>query len=184
MADTDATPMTDGDIIPPPATTEFEPAAPLKAAGVGFDAPEGGALEVETQGKVAEARTAIQDGAARLGQQATDRVRSFAVDGKARAGDALDRLSQMLGDAASQVDDRLGGQYGEYARSAAGAVSNLSTTIRDKDVDELFDDARGFIRKSPAVAIGGAAAVGFVLARLIQSGLEADKAAADIDRPA
>lgn len=81
----------------------------------------------------------------------------------------------MIQDAAGQVDDKLGAQYGDYARSAAGVVSNFSGQIRDKNVDELLDDARAFVRKSPGVAIGVAAALGFALARVVQSGLD-DKA--------
>ena len=41
--------------------------------------------------------------------------------------------------------------------------------------DAMLDDARAFVRKSPGVAIGVAAALGFALARVVQSGLD-DKA--------
>ena len=175
MADTDnTTPISDGDIIPPPATTTFEPAEPLKNAGVGFDA-EGDTLRGAHDRlgeKTGDASLNLKDGASRLGQQAGDKARYFAEEGKARAGGALDQLSQMLNDAAGQVDEKLGAQYGEYARSAAGAVSGFSEQVKAKDIDALVEDARGLVRKSPAVAIGAAAAVGFVLARLISSGLD------------
>ena len=39
-----------------------------------------------------------------------------------------------------------------------------------KQVDDILEDTRQFIRKSPGVAIGAAAAIGFVLARLVRSG--------------
>lgn len=125
-----------------------------------------------TGGKVDDARQAIRDNAGRVGQQATEKVRAFAEQGKDRAGGALDQLSQMLTDAAGQVDDKLGAQYGQYARQAATSVQGFSDQVRNKDLDELLEDARGFVRKSPAVAIGAAAAVGFVLARLIQAGVD------------
>lgn len=183
MADTDAKPMTDADIETPPSGTEFQPASPLKDAGVEFEPAEGGTLNQGTgQAGTPKTAQAIKDGAAKLSGQATDRLRAYAVDGQSRAGDALGQLAQMLTDAAGQVDEKLGGQYGDYARQAAGTVNGFADTVRNKDVDELFDDVRGFVRKSPAVAIGAAAAVGFVLARLVQSGLEADRAASDTDR--
>ena len=69
---------------------------------------------------------------------------------------------------------KLGAQYGQYARSAADQVQGLSTAVRDKDIDELLDDARAIVRKSPAVAISAAAALGFIVARLVQSGLDAN----------
>ena len=168
MSDTDFKPVTDGDITPPPAGTDFTPAAPLKDAGVDFDADA-------ATSRVEQAKQTAKDYSSKYGAQATDKIRSLADTGKERAVGGLDQLSQMIQDAAGQVDDKLGAQYGDYARSAAGVVSNFSGQIRDKNVDELLDDARAFVRKSPGVAIGVAAALGFALARVVQSGLD-DKA--------
>ena len=170
MADNDLHPMTDGDIVPPPATTNFEPAAPLKTAGVDFDPAPGDDL---AGNRTVDAKQAIRDGAGKVTQQATDRLRSLADDGKARAGSALDQLSQLLTDAAGQVDDKLGAQYGQYARTAAGQVSGFADTIKNRNVDDLLEDARGLVKASPAVAVGIAAALGFVVARLVQSGADA-----------
>lgn len=172
MADTDAQAMTDHDIATPPATTDFEPATPLKNAGVDFEATDGKSDSAST---ATGSTDAIKDGARRLQGQATDRLRAYAQDGQARAVGALDQLIQTIHDAADQIDDKLGAQYGDYARQAAGTVSGFADTVKNKDIDELFDDARAFIRKSPSVAIGGAAAIGFVLARLVQSGVEANR---------
>jgi ElaB/YqjD/DUF883 family membrane-anchored ribosome-binding protein len=87
----------------------------------------------------------------------------------------------MLQEAAGTVDEKVGEQYGQYARSAAEAVSNFSGTLKEKQVDDIIDDAREFVKKSPAVAIGTAAAIGFVLARLVKAGLDAssDKPSGD-----
>ena len=162
MADTDANPMTDADIT---AAPDAQATAPLKTATIDHD---GGTLGSKT----ADATQAIKDGAAKYGAQATDRLRTLADTGKARAGSALGQISTMIDDAAGQVDDRLGAQYGDYARSAASSLSAFSTQIENKNVDELLDDARDFVRKSPGVAIGIAAAIGFALARVVQSGLD------------
>jgi ElaB/YqjD/DUF883 family membrane-anchored ribosome-binding protein len=90
----------------------------------------------------------------------------------------------MLHEAAGTVDEKVGEQYGQYARSAAEAVSNFSGTLKAKQVDDLIDDARDFVKKSPAVAIGTAAAIGFVLARLVKAGLDSSsgKPSADDDK--
>ncbi|MBI0474595.1 hypothetical protein D9601_04360 [Sphingomonas sp. MA1305] len=168
MSDTDALPMTDGDITPP-ATTGFTPAAPLKDSGVEFD-PAG------AQSRTDQAKQTIKDQAGKIGGQASDRIRTLADTGKEKAGGALDQLSQMIGDAAGQVDEKLGAQYGDYARQAAGAVSRLSDQVKGKDVDDLLEDVRGFVRQSPGIAIGVAAALGFAAARLIQSGIDDQRA--------
>ncbi|HEX8375670.1 MAG TPA: hypothetical protein VF606_10875, partial [Geminicoccaceae bacterium] len=39
------------------------------------------------------------------------------------------------------------------------------------DVDELYDNVRSAVRKSPGVAIGIAAVVGFTLVRLVKAGM-------------
>ncbi|MDQ2891595.1 MAG: hypothetical protein M3R64_00710 [Pseudomonadota bacterium] len=180
MPDTDATAMTDADIN---AASGAHQAASLKDAHSNFDHTkdadandthandEGGTLGAKT----AEAKQAIKDGASKYSAQATDKIRSLADTGKAKAGSGLNQVSKLIDDAATQVDERLGQQYGDYARSAASQLSAFSGQIEQKNVEELLDDARSFVRKSPAVAIGIAAAVGFALARVIQSGIDTNK---------
>lgn len=125
--------------------------------------------------------------AATLRDQAGDKARTLAEDGKGRASGALDGLAELLEDAAGQIDEKLGAQYGGYARQAADTVSGFASSLRDRDVDDLIEDARLYVRKSPAVAIGAAAAIGFVLARVVKSGFDdarrlgTDPATADRD---
>lgn len=161
MADIDAVP-TATDTSSEGGTLVTDQSAPL-AVGTG-------AQEHSTP---VDTRQALKDGASKYGAQATDRIRTLADTGKQKAGGALDEFSTLLTDAAGQVDEKLGAQYGDYARQAAGLVSNFSDTIKTKNVDDLLEDARGIVRQSPAVAIGVAAALGFVLARLAQSGIDA-----------
>jgi ElaB/YqjD/DUF883 family membrane-anchored ribosome-binding protein len=106
-----------------------------------------------------------------LRDQAGDRVREFADSGKTRASDALDELARTVGDTAGTIDEKLGEEYGEYARRAADAVSGFADTLRRKDVDELYDNVRDAVRKSPGIAIGIAAVLGFTLVRLVKSGM-------------
>lgn len=117
----------------------------------------------------AEAGATVKKEAQALRGQAADKARQMADQGKERTTDALDSIAKLIGDTASTVDDRIGNKYGDYTRKAADAVSGFATTLRGKDVDDVVKDAGEFVRKSPAVAIGAAAAVGFVLARLIKS---------------
>lgn len=117
----------------------------------------------------------LKDSAAKLGKEAVDRAKTYAEDGKARAGGALDEIVKMINDAAGTVDEKLGEQYGQYARTAADKVADFSEGLKAKELDDLIEDARGFVQKSPAIAIGTAAALGFVLVRLIQAGIASDQ---------
>lgn len=100
--------------------------------------------------------------------QAKDAARSGATSAKNVTGEALHGLSKLIADTAATVDDKLGPQYGDYARRAAEAVSGAAKSLDEKDLDQLAEDARNFVRKSPAVAIGAAAIVGFVLMRMMR----------------
>lgn len=171
MADNDLKPLGSGDLDTPPADASFQPAEPLKDAGVEFSPAADG-----TASRTADTKQALKDGAQKYSEAATDRIRTLADTGKERASGQLDQFSQLLNDAAAQVDDKLGAQYGDYARSAANAVCGFSNDLRNKDVEQVFDDVRELVRKSPGVAIGVAAAVGFVVARLVQAGLDNDRA--------
>jgi ElaB/YqjD/DUF883 family membrane-anchored ribosome-binding protein len=147
--------------------------------GTGFGGGAGGSDLTTTAGGGANAgsgggdiKDQVRQQAQSLKSQATDRVRFYAVDGKERATSALDEFAQALTEAAAPIDERLGSNYGEYARRAADAVQGFADNVRDRDVEDLFDDARELVRKSPAVAIGTAAAIGFALVRLIKAGMD------------
>ena len=95
--------------------------------------------------------------------------------GLERGGEALANVSKMVGDTAASLDDRLGEEYGEYARRAASALEDAANRISAKDADELIEDTREFVRKSPGVALAGAAIIGFALVRLVKAGLDQGK---------
>ena len=132
----------------------------------------GGALAPSGRAPLDSVKAQLRDGAADLRTQATGKVREYAEEGKNRATTALDDFSKVVSEAANSIDEKLGEQYGQYARQAADTVSGFADTLRNKEVDELYDGAVDLVRKSPAVAIGIAAAVGFALVRVVKSGLD------------
>ncbi len=119
---------------------------------------------------VSQVKEEASSGSETFANKATDKAREYANVGKDKASGALDEISQMVEGVARTIDEKVGTQYGDYARRAAGAVSGVADALKGKEVDELVDDARTFIRDKPAVAIGAAAAIGFVLTRLLKAG--------------
>ncbi|MGL5837102.1 MAG: hypothetical protein ACRCY3_01220 [Sphingorhabdus sp.] len=107
---------------------------------------------------------------ANLKDKASARAREAADRGKDKASEALGGIGKVIRDSATAIDEKVGAQYGDYARKAADAVDELAVKMDAKQVDDILEDTRQFVRKSPAVAIGAAAAIGFVLARLVRSG--------------
>jgi ElaB/YqjD/DUF883 family membrane-anchored ribosome-binding protein len=117
----------------------------------------------------------------KLASQAGDKARGLVTQGLERTAEALANVSKMVGDTADGIEDRLGPEYGDYARRAASTIENAANTIAEKNPDELIDDTRNFVRNSPGIALAGAAVVGFVVARLLKSGLATDKDEDDDD---
>ena len=113
----------------------------------------------------------MRSGRERLASQAGDKARGLVTQGLERTSEALANVARMVGDTAPGIDERLGEDYGDYARRAAGTIENVANTIAEKDPDELIEDTRNFVRNSPGIALAGAAVVGFVVARLVKSGL-------------
>jgi ElaB/YqjD/DUF883 family membrane-anchored ribosome-binding protein len=143
----------------------------VEGAGVSEESSAETTPPISAIGDSDEIKGAFFDRVEELRGQATDKARELAQTGKDRAASALDSLVQTVEDAASEIDEKLGSQYGDYARRAAEHIGGFTDSFRDKDVDALFNDARDFVKKSPAVAIGAAAALGFVVARLARSSM-------------
>lgn len=150
-----------------------------------------------TSSKRAEAKSrfnaALEEaraGAALLGAEAKERVGGYgsqaksrsgdllgeakttagdlAVQGKAKASEALTGLSRVVSENASVIDDNLGAKYGDYARSASQKLQDTAAALEQKSVQELGEDAREMVRKSPGAAVGLAALAGFLLASIFR----------------
>ena len=116
----------------------------------------------------------VRSGGDKISEQAAGKARDFVGQGIERSAEAIANVSKLVGDTASGLDDRLGEEYGDYARRAAEALESTANKLASKDPDELIDDTRNFVRKSPGMALAGAAIVGFALARLVKSGFSSD----------
>jgi ElaB/YqjD/DUF883 family membrane-anchored ribosome-binding protein len=166
--------------LPDGTDTIIEPAEPENSGVIATDraaADEGGTTLTFDDPGLSSGGIAdrIRTGREQLSNQAGERARGLVSQGLERTAEALANVSKMIGDTADGIEERLGPEYGDYARRAAGAIENTANTIASKDPDELIEDTRNFVRNSPGVALAGAAVVGFVVARLLKSGLARDE---------
>lgn len=187
MVDTTATPST---------TKSRKPAAPTVAPGDGFAAEQTSAgapakerfskaideakagaqaMREEARTKAGEYREKVTgagnewiDEAKVRGEQAKERASDLALEGKAKTTEALKGLSRLVQDNAPTIDEKLGLKYGDYARNAARSMDTAAERLEAKDLAELGEDAKEFVRKSPGLAVGMAAVAGFMLARLFK----------------
>ena len=103
-----------------------------------------------------------------FGDDAKVKGKELAAQGKGKVSEGLTALGQAVGDTAQVVDEKLGAKYGDYARTASRGLQDAATRLDQKSVDDLGEDARAFVRKSPGTAVGIAAVVGFLLSRLFR----------------
>jgi hypothetical protein len=157
------------------AATRIGPDAGESSAATGSTMSQGGFNTGATPGsaggseKLSRARERAKEEAVRLRGQATDRARSAAETGKTRATETIDGFARAVHEAAGNLEQQVNPQIAQYAHRAADALDSLSDSLRNKSVDELIDNARDFARRSPAVAIGAAVAVGFALSRFLKA---------------
>jgi len=151
-------------------TTDSSDATDALITGSGSDTGRGGSTGNgnERQG----VRGMISNAGTKLRDEGKTRARSLVGQGLERGSSTLSNISSIVDDTAQEIADRLGPQYGDYARKTSQALNRYATTLQNKNPDELVDDAREMIRKSPGVALAGAAIVGFGLVRLVKAGLE------------
>ncbi len=102
------------------------------------------------------------------GDDAKVKGRDLATQGKGKVSEGLTALGQAVGDSAQVVDEKLGAKYGDYARTASRSLSDAATRLDAKSIDDIAEDGREFVRKSPGAAVGIAAVVGFLLSRLFR----------------
>ena len=102
------------------------------------------------------------------GDDAKVKGKELAEQGKGKVSDGLNALGQAVGDSAHVVDEKLGAKYGDYARTASRSLADAATKLETKSVEDLGEDAREFVRKSPGTAVGIAAVFGFLLSRLFR----------------
>lgn len=129
--------------------------------------------ETEEKSKLSQAKDkakqAVKKEASALKEQATGKAREAAGKGKGKAVSAAGSLSTIMGDAAGSIDEKFGTEYGDYARTAKNKFDEAVGKFDQTDIDELVAMASDFVRKQPAVALGIAAAAGFVFVRLLKA---------------
>jgi hypothetical protein len=78
-------------------------------------------------------------------------------------------VQSALRETAQQLRKQGQGSVGQYADKAADQVERFSGYLRETEVDQIMDEARGFARRRPALFLGGAVALGFFGTRFLKS---------------
>lgn len=128
----------------------------------------------QEQGRGAASRLAgqVRHQFGRLTQQGVDKATEYAGTGKDQIVTKLVGVADVLESVAGSAEQSYGPQAGDYVRQAAGRLSSFAEDLRGRSVEELFDDSRTAIQNNVGVAVGTAALIGFVAARIAKGGFE------------
>lgn len=147
------------------ARNHFSKAVEEALAGARALGEEAQSRAGEYRGKLSEKKDGLTGDAKARSDEYKEKAFGFAADGKTKASSALASLGQLITDNAGTLDEKVGVKYGDYARNAAKSVQDAAARLDEKSIDELGDDAAEFVRTSPALALGLAAAAGYLIGR-------------------
>jgi hypothetical protein len=88
---------------------------------------------------------------------------------KDRATDSLGSVASAVRQTGQRLREEQNETVAQYVEKAADQLDRLSSSLREKDVTELLQDAQRLARRQPALFIGGSFAVGLIAARFLKS---------------
>jgi hypothetical protein len=104
--------------------------------------------------------------------EAKSKIEQEASDQKGFLADQIEGVANALHQTGEGMRSNQGGQtnqLGSYADSAAEQLSGLSNYLRDHDLTQILDDARGYARQQPEIFYMGALVAGFLAGRFFRS---------------
>jgi len=107
--------------------------------------------------------------AGELASRGGEQVKSQLANQKHEASQRLTPIQTALRETAQQLRKQGQAPIAQYADKTSDQVERLSGYLRESEVDEMVDQARGFARSRPALFLGAAAALGFLGARFLKS---------------
>ena len=143
---------------------------------------EAHAAMTEAHTRTAGALDEAKAEAGKLAEQARRRAELAADEYKARAADQGQSMAARLRAAGHEFGD--GSLPDRYVGRMADSLSDAADAFARKDLGTLIADTAGLARRNPAAFVGGAALLGFAIARFLKaSSREPDYYTADPYEP-
>jgi hypothetical protein len=130
----------------------------------GRDATRMGQAKEHLSEAVEQTRAAFGDAA----ETTKDTARGVAEQQKRAGADRIDTLASAVHGAAKEIEPEMP-QAAGYIRDAADRLANMSSTLRERSLDDLVGQLGEFARRQPAMFFGGAVLAGVALSRFLKS---------------
>jgi ElaB/YqjD/DUF883 family membrane-anchored ribosome-binding protein len=160
----------------PQQQSRMSPSSMSPAGGVREDNSKG---LVEQAGEVVrkagetaqQAQHQLRGAAARLSDEASSAASGFMTSQIGAGADFASEIAHSMQCAADELGQKAP-QLGRLVHRAARRVDDFAGEVRDKTVEELFEDASDFARRQPALVFGAAAVLGFAMFRMLKVGAQ------------
>ena len=136
--------------------TTHDPFAPVSS---GAETQSGNGMKETLKHKVSDATSQIRHTAEDFGRSAADNINRNMKS----AASALDSTASALRRAPNT-----GGKLGSIAHSTAGKLESGAQYMRTHDTQDVLRGMESYTRRQPGVALGVAAAVGFLIGMSLQ----------------
>jgi vacuolar-type H+-ATPase subunit H len=134
----------------------------------GGRAPQGSDIMEDAQSLAAKVAGTAQEKARSLAGKAEEKARQLAEDKKREAAEQVEGVAKMVDSVAEQVA-RAVPPAGDYVRGVSEQIERVSSTLRDRSIDELMDDVRYYAQQRAGLVLGGCLLAGFGLARFLKA---------------
>lgn len=109
--------------------------------------------------------------ASAIASEAQNKATGLMQDQMKAGAEYVRMVSDTAHSAASELEDKAP-EFARMVHDVADRANRFADDLRQRDVDEVLDMAWGYARRNPRMFIGGAIAVGFLLARFAKSSAE------------
>ena len=128
-----------------------------------------GTTSTEMKGKAQDIKEQAKHTKEDFMSRAQQQVRSVFSDQKGRMAQELENVAQVLRKTSANFRERNETTFAHYADSAADQFDNISHYVREKDMGQVIEGIERTARRQPGVFLGGAFAMGLLLARFLKS---------------
>jgi len=125
------------------------------------------------QDKAGQVVDQAQDAAGQVVDQARQTVTTQASSQKDRAVESLTVLAQAVRQTGDQLRSQEQRAVAGYTDTAARYIEQVSSFLRDRDINEMIYDVERYARRNPTTFIGGAFTLGLLAGRFLKSSSQA-----------
>ena len=139
----------------------------------------GGEVTEQAKQRTQQLAQQARQQAGQLAGRGSEQIKSQLNNQKHQASQRMVPVQSALRETAHQLRSQGQGPMAQYAEKASEQVERFSGYLRETDVDEIIDEVRGVARRSPALFLGAAAALGFFATRFLKSSSQQAGSAGD-----